>query len=117
MLYWGWNKVIPAHGAAPFSALHHNAQFVHSLGMPYWLGYVSAITEFLGGICIVVGLLTRFWSILITINMLFAIFLVVLHHGDVMQRLQFPACLAVMALMLATYGAGVAAVDRRIGLD
>ncbi len=115
LAYWGWSKVIPAHGAGALSALNHHAAFVHSLGMPYWLGYVSAITEFLGGICLLLGLLTRFWAILGAVNMIFAICLVTLHHGY--QASQYPLALTVMALMIASFGPGALALDRRIGLD
>ncbi len=42
MIVHGYRKVVP-HGA-----LNHYAHYVVSLGLPYWLGYVSAFTEFVG---------------------------------------------------------------------
>ena len=44
MAVHGYDKVIP-HGA-----LNHYVHYIASLGMPHWLGYVSAYTEFAGGI-------------------------------------------------------------------
>jgi hypothetical protein len=52
-----------------------------SLGLPYWLGYVSAYTEFVGGLMLIVGLLTRFAAALVAINLLVAFFLVGIHQG------------------------------------
>ena len=49
--------------------------------MPYWLGYVSAFTEFAGGIILIIGFLTRFAAFMIAINMVFAIIMVNRHHG------------------------------------
>jgi len=115
LMYWGWGKVIPSHGAPVLSAMNHLAAFVHSLGMPYWLGYISAITEFVGGLCLILGLLTRFWAILAAINMGFAIGLVTIHKG--FAGSQYALSCLVIALMLATYGPGVMAADHRIGLD
>ncbi|GAC1420003.1 MAG: hypothetical protein NVSMB62_13470 [Acidobacteriaceae bacterium] len=83
MAYNGWPKVIPAGGLRGnhFVALDHFAHFVQTLGMPHWLGYVSALTEFLGGIFLILGFLTRFCAFLVTINMLAAIILVHFTEG------------------------------------
>jgi putative oxidoreductase len=115
MLYHGYDKVIPAGGfqAHPFSALQHHGHFVVSLGMPYWLGYVSALTEFIGGILILLGLFTRFAAFMIAVNMLFAIILVNRHHGYAAS--EYSLALLVIAIMLLFFGAGVVALDRRFG--
>ena len=44
MLFYGWDKVIPAnplHTHNYLSALHHHAAYVASLGLPDWLGYIN----------------------------------------------------------------------------
>ena len=64
MAVHGYHKVLPS------SALHHYAHYVTTLGLPYWLGYVSAYTEFIGGILLIIGLLTRLTAALIAINLL-----------------------------------------------
>ena len=53
MAVHGYGKVVP-HGA-----LNHHAHYIVSLGLPYWLGYVSAYTEFVGGLMLIVGLLIK----------------------------------------------------------
>jgi putative oxidoreductase len=115
MIYNGYDKVIPHggfHGNA-FSALDHHSHYVASLGLPYWLGYVSALTEFIGGILILLGLLTRFAAFLIACNMMVAIVMVTRHHGY--SGSEYALALFVIALMLLFYGAGACALDRKIG--
>ena len=116
MAYHGYSKVIPSggfHGGNTFSALDHHGRYVASLGLPYWLGYVSALTEFVGGILLILGLLTRFAAILVTVNMLVALVIVNRHHGYVGS--EYSLALFAIALMLAFFGAGAFAVDRKIG--
>ena len=115
MLYHGWNKVHPANWGRPFTGLDHNAHFIGSLGMPGWLGYVSALTEFLGGICLLLGFLTRCFAFLVAINMLVAIFAVTIHKGYAGAELSIE--LAVMAIVLLSTGPGKGSLDRRFGLS
>src|SRR5271167_2752209 len=61
MIAHGYHKV--------FGGFHHHMDAVGSLGIPRWLAYLSAGTEFFGGIGIVVGLFTRFFSLAIVIEM------------------------------------------------
>ena len=116
LVYHGYGKVIPAHGfsAHPFGALQSYAHFVASLGIPAWLGYVSALTEFVGGGLLVLGFLTRFAAFMAAGNMLVALCAVTLHHGY--EASQYPLALFAIAVMLLFTGGGAAAVDRRIGL-
>jgi putative oxidoreductase len=117
MLYYGWDKVIPSGGLHAHSytaALEHHAHFVASLGIPYWLGYVSALTEFLGGIFLLVGLLTRFTAFLVAVNMAVALLWVNRHHGYAGS--EYSLALFAIALMLLFYGAGALALDRRFRL-
>jgi putative oxidoreductase len=118
MVYHGYSKVIPAggfHGGNTLSALDRHSHFVVSLGMPYWLGYVSALTEFFGGILILLGLLTRFAAFLIACNMLVALVTVNRHHGY--SGSEYSLALFVIALMILFYGAGSCALDRKIGFS
>lgn len=116
MIYHGYSKVIPAggfHGGNAFSAIEHHSRYVATLGFPYWLGIVSALTEFVGGILILLGLFTRFAAFLIAINMLIAVAMVNRHHGYAGS--EYSLALMVIALMLFFYGAGVCALDRKLG--
>jgi putative oxidoreductase len=117
MAYHGWDKVIPARGLRShdlLSALHHYCGYVASLGLPYWMGYVSALTEFLGGILLVVGLFTRFAALMVAGNMLVALFYVNRHQGY--SGSQYTLALIALAFMILFYGAGAASMDRRMGL-
>jgi putative oxidoreductase len=115
MVSHGYGKVIPASGlhGNTFAALNHHSHFVASLGLPHWLGYVSALTEFVGGILLLLGFFTRFAAFMIACNMLAAIVLVTRHHGY--SGSEYPLALFVIAIMLLFTGAGVMALDRRIG--
>ncbi|WP_446743185.1 DoxX family protein [Silvibacterium acidisoli] len=50
MAVYGCEKVLPK------GALHGFAAYVGTPGLPAWLGYVAAYTEFLGGIMVIPGL-------------------------------------------------------------
>ncbi len=107
MTVHGYQKVVP-HGA-----LNHYAHYIVTLGIPYWLGYVSAFTEFVGGMLLVIGLLTRFAAALVAINMLVALFTVGIHQGFGIYN--YIIALVAIAIMLVSYGAGAIALDRKIG--
>ena len=99
-----------------FGGLQRHAAFVHSLGMPAWLGYVSAFAEFGGGILLVVGFLTRLAALAILVNMLVAIFAVHFKHGFTGEgNYQFPLALAAMALALLFSGGGPISLDAITG--
>jgi putative oxidoreductase len=97
------------------AGLDHYSHFVGSLGLPAWLGYVSAFTEFIGGICLVLGLLTRLFAFLVTINMLVALGWVDLHHGY--GASEYALALLAISLMLLLCGPGNANLDRKIGFS
>jgi putative oxidoreductase len=108
MVVHGYHKV--------FGGLHHHAQFVASLGMPAWLGYVSAFTEFLGGIALIAGVLTRFAAFAVCIDMCIAIAKVHWHNGLTGPGgFEFPLSLAAIAFALIFTGAGPISVDWLIG--
>lgn len=117
MVSHGYGKVVPGslfHGNL-LAPLEHSGHFVASLGVPAWLGYVSALTEFFGGILLLLGLLTRFAAFMVAVNMTFALVLVNRHHGYAGS--EYSLALLVIALMLLFYGAGTMALDRRFGLS
>jgi len=109
MIVHGYQKV------STHAELHHYVHFVASLGLPWQLGYVSAFTEFAGGILVALGLFTRFASALIAINMLVALITVGIHRG--FGTYTSIAELGAIALMLCFYGAGTLALDQRLGIS
>jgi putative oxidoreductase len=106
---YGYRKVVP-HGA-----LTRHVHIVAGTGLPYWLGYVSAFTELIGGILLILGLCTRLAAALVAINMFFAFFLVSMHHG--LGSFDYTLGFAAIAVMLLFYGPGALAVDRKIGFS
>jgi putative oxidoreductase len=118
MCYHGWEKLIPAGGlsrAHPLAGVESFNRFVTTLGLPYWLGYVSVVTEFVGGSFLILGLLTRLSALLIAINMLVAIYSVNMRHGYASS--EYSLALVSMAVMLVVAGSGALALDRRFGIS
>jgi putative oxidoreductase len=95
-----------------FGGLAHHVQAVSNLGLPGWLAYLSAAAEFLGGIAIILGLLTRLAALGITINMAVAVGKVHWKNGFLGNGgYQFPLALAAIAFALIFFGAGPIALD------
>lgn len=104
MVVHGYHKV--------FGGLHHHAQFVASLGLPGWLGYISAFTEFLGGILVLAGFFTRVAAFAILIDLAVAIWKVHWHNGLTGDHgYEFPLSVAALAFVLIFFGAGPIAFD------
>ena len=73
MVAHGYTKIIPS------GALYSFSHTVFRMHLPIWLGYVSAFTEFFGGMLIIVGLLTRVAAFMTAIDLTVAIIKVHLH--------------------------------------
>jgi putative oxidoreductase len=101
-------SILIAHGYAKvFRGFHHHMDTVASLGLPAWMAYLSAGTEFFGGIALVLGLLTRFFSLAVLIEMIVAIWKVHLKNGLTGSGgFEFPLALGTIALALLCFGGG-----------
>ena len=103
----GWLKVDG--GMAEFKGL------LVSVGIPGWMGYISAYAELVGGILLIVGLLTRFAALAIFIDMMVAVLKVTWKNGLLgAQGYQFPLALAAMAFALIFFGGGSISLDTAI---
>jgi len=112
MLVHGWHKIFPR------GSLYNFAQSVAHMGMPYWLGYVAAFTEFFGGALLILGLLVPIAALGVAIDMAVAILKVHLHHGLTgPMGYEFPLSLFALALVILTSGSGHLAVDSRLGIS
>ncbi|MGB6384826.1 MAG: DoxX family protein [Terriglobales bacterium] len=99
MIAHGYHKV--------WGGFHHHMDFVGSLGLPKWLAYLSAGTEFFGGIAIILGLFTRFFSLAFMIEMGVAIWKVHFKNGLTGNGgFEFPLALAAMAFTLLCFDGG-----------
>lgn len=95
-----------------FGGLHQHAQFVASLGLPAWSAYLSAFTEFFGGILVLLGLFTRAAALAICIDLSVAIAKVHLHNGLMGKGgYEFPLAVATLAFALIFFGGGAIAFD------
>lgn len=109
MLAHGWSKVIPR------GSLYSFAHTVAHMGLPYWLGYVAAFTEFFGGIALIIGLLTPIAAAGVAIDMAVAILKVHLGNGLTGPHgFEFPLSLLALALLLLADGPGYLAIDRAL---
>lgn len=118
VLAWhGWQKIDG--GVSNF------AGFVESLGIPAPtpMAYIVTALEFLGGIALVIGVLTRFVAALIAIQMLLTGFWVkasklqVPFIGTEGTGSELDFALMAGALALVFLGAGRLSVDHATGLD
>ncbi len=108
--------IMVAHGYHKiFGGLHHHAQIVGGLGLPAWLGYVSAFTELLGGLMVLVGFFTRAAAVAVCINLVVAIWKVHLHNGLIgspdRPGYEFALAAAALAFALIFLGGGPIAID------
>lgn len=100
--------IMIAHGYSKvFGGFHAHQQMVVSLGLPAWMAYLSTGTEFFGGIAIVLGLFTRFFSLAFLIEMGIAIWKVHFKNGlKGPGGYEFPLAVATIALALMCFGGG-----------
>jgi putative oxidoreductase len=100
--------ILIAHGYHKvFGGFHHHMDMVGSLGLPRWMAYLSTGMEFFGGIAIVLGLFTRFFSLAFVIEMCVAIWKVHFKNGLTGQGgYEFPLSVATIAFALVCFGGG-----------
>ena len=100
--------IMLAHGSIKVHRhMHEFASYIASMGLPLWLGYASAFTEFVGGILLVTGTFTRLAAFFVFLNMGVAIGKVHWQHGLLgAGGYEFALSLATMAFALILYGAG-----------
>lgn len=108
--------IMVAHGYHKiFGGLQHFVQIVHGMGLPSWLGYISAFTEFLGGLLLLAGFFTRVAALGICVDLAVAIWKVHLHNGLLgapdRPGYEFPLAAATIAFALIFFGAGPIALD------
>lgn len=118
MIIHGYDKLIPSgglHRAHPLAGADAFAHYVVTLGLSHWLGYVSVVTEFIGGLFLLCGLLTRFWALLVVGNMVVALAMVDIHHGYTGS--QYSLALLTISFMLVVAGSGKLALDRKFGIS
>lgn len=94
--------------------------FTQGMGIPAPFAFLAIMTQFLGGIALLLGFLTRFAAFLIAINMLVAIFTVHIHVGFFMnwygaqkgEGYEYHLLALALCLVLLVKGAGAISLDR-----
>lgn len=103
------------HGGQKLSMGFHNvAGFLGSLGIPLptLAAIVLTLVEFLGGIALILGLLTRYAAALLALDMLVALITYHVKNGFFVPKgVEFPLLLLAANLYLLLAGAGSMAID------
>jgi len=116
MIAHGSQKVLGAFGGPGFNAfVSGTTPFSFMRPTWFWLG-AAAFSEFVGGILLVLGLLTRVGAFFIACVMLTAIIGVHLQGGFFGNNrgYEYPMSLLAMAIALLIAGGGQASVDRAL---
>jgi uncharacterized membrane protein YphA (DoxX/SURF4 family) len=107
-------------------SLHKVTILVDKAGWPYqtWLAWLAAVTEFVGGICLVLGLFTRLWGLGLAATMGVAFYLtsyeqvmstmVIGMPIDSFTRYSSQVALFVLAFGLMLTGSGGMSIDGRL---
>jgi putative oxidoreductase len=105
MIAHGWQKIAD-HMQGITGMIHH-------MGLPTITAYLVVGAEFVGGILVVIGFLTRLAAFAIFIDMLVAILKVHLPHGLFSSNggFEFPMACGAIAFALTFTGAGPIAID------
>jgi putative oxidoreductase len=114
----GSQKLLGAFGGGGVSGV---AGMMGKLGIEPSLlwAWVVSITEFVGGVCLFFGFLTRFWAAGLVIDMAVAVVKVHLVNGFFVGKngIELPLTFGVIALAIVLTGPGSLSMDRAIGIE
>ena len=114
----GSQKLLGAFGGGGVSGV---AGMLGKLGIEpsHLWAWVVSITEFVGGVCLFFGFLTRFWAAGLVIDMAVAVVKVNLVNGffAVKNGIELPLTFGVIALVIVLTGPGSLSMDRAIGIE
>ncbi len=112
----GWQKLV--------GGLGNFGQFLGQLGVPLpgLMAYVVTLVELLGGVLLILGLLSRLAALLLTINLTVAILLVKVNVGliappEAGAGAELDLALIAGFLTVLLLGPGKLSLDRMLGLD
>lgn len=120
MAYHGWQKLDG--GVGGFADRVATIEIL-GLGLPRVTGYAVVTIELVGGLCILVGFLTRIWSGFLALQMLLIPFVVKSDAGLVAAPgaggtgFEIDLLIAACALTLVLLGPGLLAVDGLVGVE
>jgi putative oxidoreductase len=118
----GWNLAYHGYGkiargmVGQAKQLDVTVPYLHSINLP--LSYVLTFVEGVGGLCIMLGLFTRFFAAANAIEMAFLTFVVYWGNFGWLQRgYEYTLLWGVMCLAIALRGGGPLSLDRVIGKE
>ena len=112
MFAHGAQKVLGSFGGPGFNAFISNPDAPFSFMRPAWLWWAAAaLAEFVGGILIVLGLLTRVGAFVVACTMITAITAVHWPGFFAPSGMEYPLALLAMAFSLLISGGGMASFD------
>jgi putative oxidoreductase len=120
LAYHGYLKV--DRGAGRFADSMRNLE-MFEVSLPRFVGYVVVVLELVGGVCLLIGLLTRVWSVLLAAQFLAIPFVVKSQAGLVAapgggpSGFEIDLLIAACALALVLLGPGLASLDWLLGLE
>ena len=87
---------------------------VEKMGFPFpeFFGWAAALSEFAGGIFLILGLFTRFWSLMALATMVVAGF--IRHADDPFRDKELAFTYMVISVVVFLLGPGRASVDRML---
>ena len=101
-----------AHGMGKVPPSTQFMGFVSSMGMPGFMAWGAALAEFLGGILIAAGLMTRINSLFLGITMMVAAFMA--HGADPFAKQEKALIYLVCCIFIFIAGPGKLSLDRII---
>lgn len=113
ILAWvGWGKV--SHGYAAYVPAFAELGF-HDI---FYLFYLLLVVEFIGGLCICLGLFTRFWAVAAGIEMAYITYIYIPNGFSWLHRgYQFSLMWGLVLAAIAMRGGGPLSLDRAIGRE
>ena len=112
MFAHGAQKVLGSFGGPGFSTMINRPDAPFSFMRPAWLWWaLAALSEFLGGILIVLGLFTRVGAFFVLCTMITAVFGVHWPLFFAPGGIEYPLALGAMSIALLISGGGMASVD------
>ena len=112
MFAHGAQKVLGTFGGPGFNAVINNPNTPFPFMRPAWLWWgAAALSEFVGGILIVIGLLTRVGAFFVACTMLTAIIGVHWPAFFGAKGIEYPLALLAMSFSLLISGGGMASFD------
>ena len=110
--------VFVAHGYQKITNMEQTIGFFGTIGIPVFLTYVAAYTEFVGGLLLILGLFVRYAGILLAITMAVAVFHVHWKNGFSLGNggYEYALTLLLGSLAVAFIGAGKYAAAKQTPL-